>query len=155
MVSHSDRVDVRSANHSSEPGPAILISLRHSSSDSPPKPSLSGDDAVLREILEELRWIEGSKDGAERELRLRWLGTKPISPNSRFALRRDRAGFLISFVQYGNQLHPMGWTIDRRRACAYRGLQQQKPSLLARLSQSLSNTFRLTARTKPHITAAE
>jgi hypothetical protein len=129
-----------------------LISLRHSPSANAAKQSLCRDDGVLREILEELRWIDGAPDSLERNRRLRWLGTQQISPNSRFALRRDRNGFLISFVQFGNPLHPMGWTLDRARASSYRALQLRKPSWLTRLRHSVSSVFGVYAPTKQHVT---
>jgi hypothetical protein len=135
-----------------------LISLRHSQENPAPAPkqSLGSGDAVLREILEEMHWVEATQDATERERRLRWLGTEPISPGSRFALRRDRDGFVISFVQYGNAIHPMGWTIDRKRARSYRGLQQRSnSSWLSRVRQSVAFMFGPSPDANSHATAAK
>jgi hypothetical protein len=136
-----------------------LISLPHSQENpatATRKQGLSGGDAVLREIIEEMQWIEASQDTAERERRLRWLGTEPISPSSRFALRLDRDGFVISFVQFGNAIHPMGWTINRKRARSYRGLQQRSNnSWLGRIRQSVASMFRPAPDATSHVTAAK
>lgn len=110
---------------------------------------------AVPEIMAEFRWIDQAIDKVDHGRRLAWLGMKVIPSTDRFSLRHDRDGFLISFPQFGNRLHPFGWTMDRGRVRSYRALQQQPVSLSQRLRAGLSNFFRFDVRTGTEISAAE
>lgn len=110
---------------------------------------------AVPEIMAEFRWIDRAVDKLDHDRRLAWLGTKVIPTTDRFSLRHDRDGFLIAFPQFGNRLHPFGWTMDRGRARSYRALQQQPASLSQRLRAGLSSLFGVDGRAGTQISAAE
>lgn len=115
----------------------------------------ASQSGAVSEIMAEFRWIDQAIDKVDHDRRLAWLGMKVIPSTDRFSLRHDRDGFLIAFPQFGNRLHPFGWTMDCGRARSYRALQQQPASLTQRLRAGLSDLFGLGGRMGTQISPAE